>query len=103
MPKPRGGSGVFATVWPAASFAQWPRGGSGMSYRWQSFESATPRYQLSVIVAQYAEVLRQSPWAQQTSLSTLYHMSGRLLETLPEDADVSEFVNLLGRASQIRH
>ncbi len=32
-----------------------------------SFDDATPRYQLAVIVAQYAEVLRHSSWAAGTS------------------------------------
>lgn len=34
-----------------------------------SFESADPRYQLAVIVAQYAELLRHSPWAAETCAS----------------------------------
>jgi Ca-activated chloride channel family protein len=68
----------------------------------QSFEATAPRYQLAVLAGQFAEVLRQSPWAQQTSLSQLYYLSGGLLETLPEDPDVIEFVELVGRASQMR-
>ncbi len=32
-----------------------------------SFEQADPRYQLAVVVAQYAEMLRHSPWAAGTS------------------------------------
>jgi Ca-activated chloride channel family protein len=35
----------------------------------QSFEQADARYQLAVIVSQYAEVLRHSPWATGTSAS----------------------------------
>jgi hypothetical protein len=31
-----------------------------------SFEQADHRYQLAVVVAQYAEVLRNSPWAAET-------------------------------------
>lgn len=68
----------------------------------QSFETAAPRYQLAVLAGQFADVLRGSPWAQPTSLSQLYYLSGRLLETLPEDPEVIEFVELVGRAAQIR-
>ena len=34
-----------------------------------SFEQADPRYQLAVIVMQYAEMLRRSPWAAGTQSS----------------------------------
>ncbi|MCU0485236.1 MAG: VWA domain-containing protein [Anaerolineales bacterium] len=67
-----------------------------------SFEEAASRYQLAVLVGQYADVLRGSPWAQQTSLSNIYFLAGRLLETLSDDPDVLEFVELVGRAAQIR-
>ncbi len=66
-----------------------------------SFQSAAPHYQLAVIVAQYAEYLRQSPWAGGISLYQLYHLAQPLLNSIPEDADVIEFVDLLGRAAQI--
>jgi Ca-activated chloride channel family protein len=35
----------------------------------ENFEGADPRYQLAVVVAQYAELLRHSPWAAGTSAS----------------------------------
>jgi Ca-activated chloride channel family protein len=65
------------------------------------FEEASPRYRLAVLVAQYAEILRQSPWAQGTSLSQLSSLASQLAEELAEDADVIEFVNLVWRAAQI--
>ena len=67
-----------------------------------SFYQADPRYQLAVLVAQYAEVLRHSPWAAETSLKQLYSMAFELPEMLSGDADVREFVELLGQASQMR-
>lgn len=67
-----------------------------------SFESASPRYQLSVVVAQFAEVLRRSPYAAETALSLLAEHAHRLSGLLPEDADVAEFANLVSRAAQIR-
>lgn len=37
----------------------------------QTFEQAGPHYQLAVVVAQCAEVLRNSPWAAGTYSSSL--------------------------------
>ncbi len=66
-----------------------------------SFESASPRYQLDVVVAQYAELLRDSPWVGVTSIYALRRHALRLGELLPEDPDVAEFVRLVSRAAQI--
>lgn len=67
----------------------------------RGFEEASPRYQLAVIVAQYAELLRQSPWAEGTTFAQLTGYASRVREFLPEDPDVVEFSNLVQRASQI--
>jgi Ca-activated chloride channel family protein len=68
----------------------------------QSFESADPRYQLAVVVAQYAELLRHSPWAAGTSASQLVEHAYRLSSVLWDDPEVVEFASLVSRASQIR-
>ena len=67
----------------------------------QSFEEASSRYQLAVVVAQYAELLRHSPWAQGTTFSQLLNHAARLSELLPGDPDLVEFASLTSRASQI--
>jgi Ca-activated chloride channel family protein len=67
-----------------------------------SFESASPYYQLAVTVSQYAELLRFSPWAASTSIGQILQHAVRLSGLLPTDADVSEFVTLVSRASQIK-
>ncbi len=67
-----------------------------------SFENASARYQLAVVVAQYAEILRQSPWAGEVSLHQLVDHAYRLSGMLWDDVEVSEFANLVSRASQIR-
>lgn len=68
-----------------------------------SFEQADPRYQLAVLVAQYAELLRRSPWAQgSSSFAQLYYLATPLVSSLDYDADVVEFVNLLAAANQIQ-
>ena len=66
-----------------------------------AFESASARYQLDVTVMQYAELLRRSPWTQGTSFSQILGHASRLAETLPGDADVSEFAYLVSRVTQI--
>ena len=68
----------------------------------QSFEEASPHYRLSVLAAQYAEVLRGSPWAGYSSIERLYEMATPLSYELGEDEEVWQFVNLLSRASQIQ-
>jgi len=67
-----------------------------------SFEQADPRYQLVVVVAQYAEMLHRSPWATGTSASQLVEHAYRLSSILWDDPEVVEFSNLVSRASQIR-
>jgi Ca-activated chloride channel family protein len=67
-----------------------------------SFENADPRYQLAVVVAQYADVLRHSPWAAGTSSQQLVQHAYHLSSILWDDTDVVEFANLVSRASQIR-
>ncbi len=68
----------------------------------QSFEQADPHYQLAVVVAQYAELLRHSPWAAETSASQLVEHAYRLSSLLWDDTEVAEFASLVSRASQIR-
>jgi Ca-activated chloride channel family protein len=65
------------------------------------FESASPRYQLAVVVAQYAEMLRRSPWAQNTTIHQILDHAVRLAGLIPDDPAVNEFTSLVSRASQI--
>jgi Ca-activated chloride channel family protein len=65
------------------------------------FEDASPRYQLDVVAAQYAELLRHSPWAQGASFHDVVYHAARLTEALPGDPDVIEFASLVSRAAQI--
>jgi Ca-activated chloride channel family protein len=66
-----------------------------------TFENASPRYQLAVTVAQYAELLRHSPWAQGTSYRQILWHAAQLAETMPGDPDVQEFAFLVSRTTQI--
>ena len=67
-----------------------------------TFEGSDPHYQLAVVVSQYAEVLRLSPWAQGISIGQILQHAVRLAGLLPTDSDVTEFSTLVSRASQIR-
>jgi hypothetical protein len=67
-----------------------------------TFDSADTRYQLAVIVSQYAEVLRLSPWAQGISIGQILDHAVRLAGLMPTDTDVTEFATLVSRASQIK-
>jgi Ca-activated chloride channel family protein len=66
-----------------------------------SFDHASPHYQLSVIAAQYAEILRRSPWATEVSIYDLLPISQRLAGLLSDDPDVAEFSALVSRACLI--
>ncbi|MBL8058057.1 MAG: von Willebrand factor type A domain-containing protein [Anaerolineales bacterium] len=65
------------------------------------FEDAAPRYQLAVTVAQYAELLRHSPWAAGSNLGQVSAYASRLAALLPEDRDVQEFAQLAYHAWQL--
>jgi Ca-activated chloride channel family protein len=67
-----------------------------------NFENAAPRYQLAVTVAQYAELLRFSPWAVGVTIDQVLQHAVRLAGLLPTDAEVTEFTTLVSRASQIQ-
>ena len=63
-----------------------------------AFEEASIRFQLDAVVAEYAEILRDSYWAQGSSLEDVAFQARRIGEYLPHDADVAEFVTLVERA-----
>ena len=65
------------------------------------FEDASPRFQLSAVVAEYAEILRDSYWAQEGSLQAVASHARRVQELLMDDPDVAEFADLVSRAVRI--
>lgn len=64
------------------------------------FAASDPRFQMTAVVAQYAEILRQSYWAKDagTKLEDVARDAQRIAEYLPRDSDVQEFVQLAGKA-----
>ena len=66
------------------------------------FRKASPRFQLSAVVAEYAEILRESYWAQDGDLDDVSDEASRLLGLFRSDPDVIEFANLASRAASIQ-
>jgi hypothetical protein len=67
----------------------------------QSFGQTSPRFQMNATVAQFAEILRKSPYAE-PSLHQLSEYAWRVARLLPNDAGVQEFAQLVQRASTLR-
>ena len=65
------------------------------------FELTTSRFQLDVVVAQYAEVLRGSLWASQigTDLDDVSAWADYVARLLPADPDVAEFAHLVRQSA----
>jgi Ca-activated chloride channel family protein len=66
-----------------------------------TFGEASPRFQLSAVVAEYAEILHNSYWAKGSSLENVAREAHRVAEYLPGDEAVTEFVGLVDRAASL--
>jgi Ca-activated chloride channel family protein len=67
----------------------------------EEFDAASPHLQLSAVIAEFAEILRDSYWARDGDLSTLAIDARRIAEYLTQDADVQEFASLVTRAASL--
>ncbi len=68
----------------------------------RDFEDANPYFQRAVVVAEYAEILKESYWARESSLAHVYHEAERVNELLAwDDEDMNEFMDLIRRASHL--
>lgn len=66
-----------------------------------SFQEADPYFQWSVVVAEYAEILRKSYWAQKSDVGDVLSHARRISGLLPENEDVTEFVDLIRQANRL--
>ncbi len=66
-----------------------------------SCEDSDPRYQLAVTVAQFAEVLRESPYVR-VSLGELARRAENVAWQLPEDEQAAELADLIRQAARLR-
>ena len=72
--------------------------------RWELetvFAKTSPRFQLAAVVAEYAEILRESYWAQDGNLAHVAAEADRIRWLLPHDADVVEFAALTREAERL--
>jgi len=67
----------------------------------RSFERADVYFQRAVVVAEYAEILKGSYWAEDSSLSAVYREAQRIYEILPRERDMEELVDLIGKAMRM--
>lgn len=67
----------------------------------RDFEDADPYFQWAVVVAEYAEVLRESYWAQGSSIGDVLAEARRVAESLPSHPDVDEFLDLVRKANRL--
>lgn len=67
----------------------------------QSFSAAAPRFQWDVVVAEYAEILRGSYWAEGSTLGAVLEEAQAVSNLLSDDPDVAEFVELVRKANAI--
>ena len=65
------------------------------------FTRASPRFQLAAAVAEYAEILRASPYSRGEQLRRIAELARNLQWQLPYDPDVAEFAQLVGRAAEM--
>jgi len=63
------------------------------------FDDTDPYFQRAVVVAEYAEILKNSYWAEESSLAVVYHEAVRLSELFSREEDMTEFMELIRRAS----
>jgi hypothetical protein len=54
-----------------------------------------------VIVAEYAEILKGSYWAEDSSLDVVYEEASRLEDYLYRDGAMEEFVDLVRKARRL--
>lgn len=66
------------------------------------FRETNPYFQRAVIVAEFAEILKESYWAEGSSLRDVYREAARLGDTLYRDNEMEEFINLVRMAEELR-
>jgi Ca-activated chloride channel family protein len=65
------------------------------------FQSASPGFQLAAVVAEYAEILRESYWAQDGSMDDVATEAHRIQQLIPRKPNVEEFTELTAQTKWI--
>ena len=66
------------------------------------FSKATARYRLQVVVTEFAEILRGSYWAKESSLEELIPLADALAQELSGDKRVAELAGLIRQAADLQ-
>ncbi|MCA1900314.1 MAG: VWA domain-containing protein [Chloroflexi bacterium] len=66
------------------------------------FRETDPYFQRAVIVAEYAEILKNSYWAEGSSLDDVYDEARRIAKYFERDDEMEEFVELVRQARRMR-
>lgn len=66
-----------------------------------AFANADRHFRLAATAAAFAEVLRESYWAQQVTLAQVAEVAAGLLRDFPEDVQVAELAGLTARAAAL--
>lgn len=64
----------------------------------REFDEADVYFQRAVVVAEFAEIIKGSYWAEESSLDDVYREALRLYEWMPRERDMEEFVELVDAA-----
>ena len=67
-----------------------------------SFRDAGAHFRLAVVAAEFAEVLRDSPFVEDRSMEELSYQADRVADELRRDADAEELAGLIDAARRIR-
>jgi len=67
----------------------------------RDYRESSPYFQRTIIVAEFAQILKQSYWAQGHTLNDVYREAQRLSEFLPGDEAWSEFVEMVRTARRL--
>ncbi len=68
----------------------------------RSFRDADPHFRLAVVAAEFAEVLRDSPFVEDRSMEELSYQADRVADDLRRDDDAEELADLIDTARRIR-
>lgn len=67
----------------------------------RDFRETDPYFQRAVVVAEFAEILKGSYWAEDSSLDDVYDEARRIEDDLRRDDDMEEFVDLVKMARRL--
>ncbi len=66
------------------------------------FREADPYFQRAVVIAEYAEILKNSYWADESSLDSVYREAERIGEYIYNDQEMREFIDLVKQARKLK-